>query len=60
VDLDQEVLARSSLDKVEEAVLDLAKSGMPVHRIKSIIPESDARIQSALEGLVEMGVLDVP
>jgi hypothetical protein len=57
VDLEQEALARPSLDKVEEAVLDLAKSGMPVHRVKAIIPESDERIQSALECLVEMGVL---
>jgi hypothetical protein len=57
VDFEQEDHARSSLGKVEEAVLDLARAGMPVGKIKAIIPESDERIQSALEGLVEMGVL---
>jgi Tfp pilus assembly protein PilZ len=57
VDSDQEAATGSSIDKVEQAVLDLARAGMPVHRLKAIIPESDERIQSALEGLVESGVL---
>lgn len=57
VDAEQAALARSSLDKSDEAVLDLAKAGMSVERMLDVIPEPEAVVQSALEGLVELGVL---
>jgi len=57
VDANQEQRLRSSLDKTGEAVLELARSGMPTEKLKSIIPEPAARVQAALEELVELGVL---
>lgn len=57
VDARQEERLRSSLDKTGEAVLELARSGMPAEKLKSIIPEPAERVQSALEELVELGVL---
>jgi Tfp pilus assembly protein PilZ len=57
VDLEQAEIARSSLDKIEEAVFELAKSGMPLEKLRTIIPESDAEVQAALDSLVELGVL---
>jgi len=57
VDLEQEEISRSSLGKLEEAVLELARAGMPIGKLKSIIPEPPGEIQGALEGLVESGVL---
>jgi Tfp pilus assembly protein PilZ len=57
VDLEQEENSRSSIGKIEEAVLELARTGMPLEKLKSIIPEPDGEVQAALEGLVELGVL---
>lgn len=57
VDLEHEAMSRSSLEKTEEAVLELAKSGMSTEKLKSIIPEPAEIIQEALENLVEIGVL---
>jgi Tfp pilus assembly protein PilZ len=57
VDLEQEQISRSSLDKTAEAVLELARSGMPVERLTSIIPEPAAKVQATLEELVELRVL---
>ena len=57
VDAEREARARSSLEKADEAVLELAKTGMTAARLKSIVPESPESIQSALEGLVELGIL---
>ena len=57
VDADQEEVSRSSLEKTEEAVLELAKSGMSTIKLKAIIPESADSVQIALESLIELGVL---
>ena len=57
VDLEQEEASRSALDKTEEAVLDLARAGMPMEKLISIIPEAPEQVQAALEGLVDLGVL---
>ncbi len=57
VDSEQEEASRPTLGKTEEAVLDLARAGMSVERLISIIPESPEQIQGALEDLVERGVL---
>ena len=57
VDLEQEDASRSALGKTEEAVLELAKSGMPTDKLKAIIPEPEELVQRALEGLVELGIL---
>jgi hypothetical protein len=57
VDLEQEEIARASLEKTEQAVLDLARAGMSLARIESIIPEPPERIRAAMGALIEMGVL---
>jgi len=57
VDLEQEEASRSSLDKTADAILELVKAGMSVGRVCAVIPEPEADIQSALESLVELGVL---
>ncbi len=57
VDVKQEESSRSSLGKIDEAVLELARAGMPIEKLKSIIPEPAGEIQAALEGLIELGVL---
>ena len=57
VDVEQEEMSRSSLDKTEQAVLELARSGMSIEKLKSVIPEPADEVQTALEGLVELGVL---
>lgn len=57
VDVEQEEIARGSLEKTEEAVLDLARAGMSLARIEAIIPEPPQRIRAAIASLVEMGVL---
>jgi hypothetical protein len=59
VDAEQEELSVGTLDKTEEAVIDLARSGHTRARIAEIIPESEAEIQTAVEALVELGVLRV-
>jgi len=57
VDVEQEEMARASLDKTEEAVLDLARAGMCLERIEAIIPEPAQCVRAAMAALVEMGVL---
>jgi hypothetical protein len=57
VDVVEEEISRSSLGKIEEAVLELARSGMSFEKLKSIIPEPVSEVQAALEGLVELGIL---
>ena len=57
VDVEQEELSRDALDKADDAILDLAKAGMTVERLESIIPESLEAIRTALRGLIELGVL---
>jgi Tfp pilus assembly protein PilZ len=50
--------ATEALDKIEEAVLDLAAAGFTVRRIHDVIPEADAQVAAALLALVERGVLE--
>lgn len=57
VDVEQEDVALGSLEKTEEAVLDLARAGMSLARIEAIIPEPAPRVRAAIASLVEMGVL---
>lgn len=57
VDVEQEDLSRDALDKADDAILELAKAGMSVERLCSVIPEPPERIQASIEALVELGVL---
>ncbi len=57
VDHEQEDLCLDLLDKTQEALVDLARSGMTRARMVEVIPEAENVIQEALEGLVELGVL---
>lgn len=57
VDMAQAMISRSSLDKTGEAVFELAQSGLTLDKLKSIIPEPAAKVQAAVEELVELGVL---
>jgi hypothetical protein len=45
------------LDKLEEAVVDLAAAGLTVRRMIDVIPDSDAAVQAAICALLERGVL---
>jgi len=45
--------------KTEEAVIDLARAGLPVRAILDVIPEEDAAVLQALTALLEQGVLGV-
>jgi Domain of unknown function (DUF4388)/PilZ domain len=49
--------AAGTLEKVEEAVLDLAAAGFTVRRILDVVPEDDAEVSEALLALVERGIL---
>ena len=57
IDVVQAMISRSSLDKTGEAVFELAQSGLAMDKLKSIIPEPAAKVQAAVEELVELGVL---
>ena len=57
VDLEQYQIASGSLDKTEEAILELLQAGMSVERVCDVIPEPEAQIRSAIDGLVELGVI---
>lgn len=57
VDREKAAGASGSLDKTEEAVLELLKAGMSIERIYAVIPEPEGQIQSAFEGLLELGVV---
>jgi hypothetical protein len=57
-DVDREALAASDeLDKLEEAVVDLATAGLTVRRMVDVIPDSDGAVQDAIRALLERGVL---
>jgi Tfp pilus assembly protein PilZ len=51
--------AAGPFDKLEDALLDLASAGMNVRRVLDIVPEPDAQIYIALEGLVDREVIEV-
>lgn len=51
--------AVDSPNKVQQAVLELARAGFTVQRILDVIPETDAEIRSALSSLVARGVLEL-
>jgi hypothetical protein len=56
--VDRDALAAAGeLEKVEQAVLDLAAAGFTVRRILDVIPEDDAQVSEALLALIERGVL---
>lgn len=57
VDVEQADLSSASLDKTEQAVIELARAGMTLGKLEAIIPESRSTVRLAVEGLVEMGVL---
>lgn len=57
VDVEQEDLCRSSLDKTEDAILELAKAGMSLEKLCEVIPERADVIEASVTGLVELGVL---
>lgn len=46
-----------ALDKTGDAILELARAGMSVERLVSVIPEPEATIRAAIDALVEQGVL---
>jgi Tfp pilus assembly protein PilZ len=51
--------AAGDLEKLDEAVLDLASAGMNVQRILDIVPESDSEIYLAIWTLAERGIVSV-
>ena len=51
------VQAAGDLDKVEEAVLDLAAAGLTVRRMIDVIPDSDGAVHEAIRALLERGAL---
>ena len=57
VDPEQQDCAGDLLDKTQEALIDLARSGMSCSRMMDVIPESEDVTQAALARLVELGVL---
>jgi hypothetical protein len=57
-DVDRGALAgEGDLDKLEEAVVDLAAAGLTVRRMIDVIPDSDGEVLDALRSLLERGVL---
>lgn len=46
-----------SLDKTEQAIVDLARVGMSVAKMIEIIPEPDHELHRSLQGLMERGVI---
>ncbi|MEM9175891.1 MAG: PilZ domain-containing protein [Myxococcota bacterium] len=57
IDFEQEEVSRSSLDKTEDAILELARAGMSVAQFCDVIPEEADAVRGSVLGLVEMGVL---
>jgi Tfp pilus assembly protein PilZ len=56
--IDRDLLsAAAGLEKLEEAVLDLAAAGFTVRRILDVIPVDDVQVSEALVALIERGVL---
>ena len=57
-DVDRAAAAEAGdLDKLEEAVVDLAAAGLTVRRMIDVIPDSDGAVQTAIRALLERGVL---
>jgi hypothetical protein len=57
-DVDRGALAAADqLDKLEEAVVDLAAAGLTVRRMIDVIPDSDGAVLDAIRSLLERGVL---
>jgi hypothetical protein len=57
-DVDRNAIpAAGELEKLEEAVLDLAAAGLSVRRMIDVIPDSDGAVQEAIRSLLERGVL---
>ena len=57
VDVEQEEAWRPELQKTDGAVIELAKAGMSLARMESIIPEPSETVRASVLGLIEMGVL---
>ncbi len=57
IDFEQVELSRASLDKTEDAILELARAGMSVAQFCDVIPEAPEAVRASVMGLVEMGVL---
>jgi hypothetical protein len=57
-DVDRDAAAESGeLDKLEEAVVDLAAAGLTVRRMIDVIPDGDGAVQDAIGSLLARGVL---
>lgn len=46
-------------DKLEDALLDLAATGMNIQRILDVVPETDSELYVALDTLVDQGVIEI-
>jgi Tfp pilus assembly protein PilZ len=46
-------------EKVEQAVMDLARAGFTIQRILDVIPDPDPEILKAISSLVELGAIEV-
>lgn len=57
IDFEQAELSRAGLDKIEDAILELARAGMSVAQFCDVIPEAPESIRASVAGLVEVGVL---
>lgn len=60
--LDVDAAARAAaddLEKLEEAILDLAAAGMNVQRILDVVPETDSEIYLAMWTLTERGIVSI-
>ena len=57
IDFEQAELSRAGLDKIEDAILELARAGMSVAQFCDVIPEAPESIRASVSGLVEVGVL---
>ncbi len=57
VDVEQEEAWGSELQKTDGAVIELAKAGMNLARMESIIPEPSETVRASVVNLIEMGVL---
>jgi len=46
-------------EKVEQAVLDLARAGFSIQRILDVIPDPDPQILNAISALVDLGAIEI-
>jgi len=51
--------SEGAFEKLEDALLDLAATGMNVQRVLDVVPEPDGEIFQALERLVDCGIIEV-